>query len=366
MLRRGSPAEARDLPLSPAQVSVVIDTKIVQVSAESPDPSTIREAARIIRTGGLVCFPTETVYGLGADALSERAVQKVFAAKGRPADNPLIVHIADPRQIFDLADENLSFNAEILAKTFWPGPLTLIMRRTILVPDAVTAGLETVALRMPDHRVALALINEVGSGIVGPSANLSGRPSPTVAGDIAEDLRGRVDMILDAGPTHIGVESTVVDVTVDPPAILRLGGLPRSDIEQAIGPVTVGMGDELLRRSPGTRHRHYAPDARVMVVEERNAGQMMRLLRELRQRGGEVGCIVHSPQLATVETGQFFRVLPENTELVARYLFRTIRELDRAGVDVILIEAVSEEGLGAAVMDRVRKAALGRSAGKDS
>jgi L-threonylcarbamoyladenylate synthase len=338
----------------------VIDTKVVHVTSESPDPTAIREAARIIRSGGLVCFPTETVYGLGADALSESAVQRVFVAKGRPSDNPLIVHIADPRQIFDLADENLSFNAEILAKTFWPGPLTLVMRRTILVPDAVSAGLDTVAIRMPDHRVALALINEVGSGIVGPSANLSGRPSPTMASDILEDLRGRVEMVLDAGPTLIGVESTVVDVTVDPPAILRVGGLPQKDIEEAIGPVARGFGDELLRRSPGTRHRHYAPDAQVRLIEEGNSDEMMRVLRELRQRGNEVGCIVHSPQLATVETGQFFRVLPENTELVARYLFRTLRELDRAGLDVILVEGVSEEGLGAAVMDRIRKAVAAR------
>jgi L-threonylcarbamoyladenylate synthase len=338
----------------------VIETKVVQVSSESPDPTAIREAARIIQAGGLVCFPTETVYGLGADALSEKAVQRVFVAKGRPTDNPLIVHIADPRQIFDLADENLSFNAEILAKSFWPGPLTLIMRRTILVPDIVTAGLETVAIRMPDHRVALALINEVGSGIVGPSANLSGRPSPTIASDIVEDLRGRVDMILDAGETRIGVESTVVDVTSDPPAILRLGGLSQKEIEEAIGPVVLGAGEDLLKKSPGTRHRHYAPEARVVIIERGDGAQMMNVLRELRQRGQEVGCIVHSPQLATVESGQFFHVLPENTDLVAHYLFRTLRELDRAGVDVILVESVSEEGVGAAVMDRIRKAAAGR------
>ena len=338
----------------------VTETRVVQISAESPDPTTIREAAHIIRTGGLVCFPTETVYGLGADALSERAVQRVFSAKGRPSDNPLIVHIADPRHIFDLADENLSFNAEILAKTFWPGPLTLVMRRTILVPDAVTAGLDTVAIRMPDHRVALALINEVGSGIVGPSANLSGRPSPTLASDIVEDLRGRVDMILDAGPTRIGVESTVVDVTTDPPMILRLGGLPLNEIQEAIGPVAHGYAESHLQRSPGTRHRHYAPDARVVLIEKGDADQMARVLRELRQKGNVVGCIVHSPRLATVETGQFIRVLPENTDLVARYLFRTLRELDRAGVDVILVEGVSEEGLGAAVMDRIRKAVAAR------
>ena len=335
----------------------MIETRVVQVSAESPDPTTIQAAARVIRSGGLVCFPTETVYGLGADALSEKAVRRVFAAKGRPADNPLIVHIADPRQIFDLADENLSFNAETLAKTFWPGPLTLVMRRTILVPDVVTAGLETVAIRMPDHRVALALINEVGSGIVGPSANLSGRPSPTLASDIVEDLRGRVELVLDAGPTDIGIESTVVDVTVDPPAILRLGGLPRKDIEDAIGPVTLGTGDDLLRRSPGTRHRHYAPEARVVLVREADPDEMSRALGELRQRGNEVGCIVHSPQLASVESGQFFCVLPGDTDMVARYLFRTLRELDRRGVDVILVEEVSEEGLGSAVMDRLRKAA---------
>jgi L-threonylcarbamoyladenylate synthase len=209
---------------------------------------------------------------------------------------------------------------------------------------------------MPDHRVALALINEVGNGIVGPSANLSGRPSPTLVTDILEDLRGRVEMILDSGSTAIGVESTVIDVTVNPPAILRLGGLPRAEIEQAIGSVTVGYGEELLKRSPGTRHRHYAPDARVVLVEEGDVDEMSRALRDLRQKGKEVGCIVHSPRLAMLERGQFFRVLPDNTEMVARYLFRTLRELDRAGVGVILVEGVREQGLGAAVMDRIRKA----------
>ena len=334
----------------------VTETRVVPITSGGSESEAIAQAADVLRKGGLVAFPTETVYGLGADVLNPDAVKRVFEVKGRPSDNPLIVHVSGTKQLDDIVDE-IPDKGKILGEAFWPGPLTLVMKRTILVSDLVTAGLDTVAVRMPDHPVALALIRAFGEGIVGPSANLSGRPSPTSASHVYDDLRGRVDMILDAGPTAIGIESTVVDVTVDPPAILRLGALPKKDIEDAIGPVALGSGDDLLRRSPGTRHRHYAPDARVVLVEEANPEQMSRVLGELRQRGNEVGCIVHSPQLATVETGQFFCVLPGNTDMVARYLFRTLRELDRRGVDVILVEEVSEEGLGSAVMDRLRKAA---------
>ncbi len=333
----------------------MIETKIIQVALDNPDFAGIKEAAEILRRGGLVAFPTETVYGLGADALNADAVRHVFEAKGRPPDNPLIIHIADRHQLIDLADE-IPEKGQRLAKEFWPGPMTLVVKRTFLVPDIVTAGLDTVAIRMPDHPVALALIEEFEGGIVGPSANLSGRPSPTSAQHVLDDLKGRIDMVLNAGPAEIGIESTVIDVTVDPPAILRSGGLHKESLEDIVGPVRSAEDAELLRRSPGTRHRHYAPKAQVVLVEEGNARDIMKLLQDFRQQGKSVGCIVHSHELSKVESGDFFKVLPTPIDFFARYLFRTLRELDHGGADVILVERVAEGGLGTAVMDRLRRA----------
>ncbi len=331
------------------------DTRLITVSLENPDLNTIAEAADILRQGGLVAFPTETVYGLGADALNQEAVKKVFVAKGRPADNPLIVHFADHGQLIDLVDE-IPEKAQALGKEFWPGPLTLVMKKTFLVPDIVTAGLDTVAVRMPDHPVALALIEEFGGGLVGPSANLSGRPSPTTGAHVMEDLRGRIDMIVNSGPVEIGIESTVVDMTVDPPVILRPGGLHRESLEDIVGEMNVTYDADSLRRSPGTRHRHYAPKAKVVLVPEKGNVALSRLLQEYRQQGKTVGCIVHSPELARIESGGFFKVLPSPIDFFARYLFRTFRELDQEGVDVIIVESVEDRGLGTAVMDRLRKA----------
>lgn len=332
------------------------ETKLVSISIEDPNMDAIREAAAVLRNGGLVAFPTETVYGLGADALNEDAVRKVFEAKGRPPDNPLIVHIADHRQLVDLADE-ISEKGQRLAKEFWPGPMTLVVQRTFLVPDIVTAGLSTVGIRMPDHPVALALIEEFDGGIVGPSANLSGRPSPTNSRHVMDDLIGRIDMVLSTGPTEIGIESTVVDVTVDPPVILRSGGLHKESLEDIVGPVRLAADDEMMKRSPGTRHRHYAPKAGVVLVREGSVDEITVKIKEFRQQGKSVGCIVHSHELSKIESGDFFKVLPSPVDFLARYLYRTLRELDNVGADVILIEEVSESGLGAAVMDRLRRAA---------
>ncbi|GJQ21991.1 MAG: threonylcarbamoyl-AMP synthase [Bacteroidia bacterium] len=337
------------------KIDSMIETRFESVAPGNPDPQVISEAAEILRKGGLVAFPTETVYGLGADALNEEAVKKVFIAKGRPQENPLIVHIADRDQLIDLADE-IPEKGLHLSKEFWPGPLTLVVRKTFLIPDVVTGGMDTVAIRMPDHPVALALIREFNGGIVGPSANLSGKPSPTTAMHVLEDLRGRIDMVLNAGPVEIGIESTVVDVTVDPPLILRPGGLHKESLEDIVGPVSLAATKEQRKRSPGSVHRHYAPRARVMLVPGGDSAVLGRLLAELRQQGKAVACIVHSREMARVETGSLFRVLPAPIDFYARYLFRTFRELDQEGVDVILVEEVAEQGLGMAVMDRLRKA----------
>lgn len=332
------------------------ETKLLHIAPGNIDADIIDQAAGTLRRGGLVAFPTETVYGLGADVLNADAVKKVFEVKGRPSDNPLIVHVAGTRQLDDVVDE-IPENGKTLAETFWPGPLTLVLKRTILVSDLVTAGLDTVAVRMPDHPVALALIRAFGEGIVGPSANLSGRPSPTTAQHVDDDLRGRIELILDSGPTTIGLESTVVDVTVDPPVILRLGGLTRERIEEAIGKVQTDTSGDRRERSPGTRHRHYTPRAKVVLVPHADTQKLASVLQEQRQAGQKVGCIVHSPLMAKLESGEFYRVLPTSIEIFARYLFRTLRELDAMRVDVIIVEGVDEHGLGATVMDRLRRAA---------
>ena len=334
------------------------ETRILPVSPEALDADIITQAADVLRRGGLVAFPTETVYGLGADVLNLEAVKKVFDVKGRPPDNPLIVHVAGTKQLDDIVDE-IPDKAKMLGEAFWPGPLTLVMKRTILVSDLVTAGLDTVAVRMPDHPVALALIRALGEGIVGPSANLSGKPSPTTAQHVYDDLRGQIEVILDSGQTTIGMESTVVDVTVDPPVILRLGGLTRERIEEVIGPVVTDSTGDRSRRSPGTRHRHYAPKAKVLLVRHGDPAAFAALLQEQRQAGRTVGTIVHSALLSKLESGEFYRVLPSAIDIFARHLFRTLRELDAMRVEVIVVESVEEDGLGATVMDRLRRASQG-------
>lgn len=345
--------------LSPSEQTAIapslVTTKRITLSVESPDPAIIAEAAEVLRRGGLVAFPTETVYGLGADALNADAVKKVFVAKGRPADNPLIVHLAGFEKLEEYVDE-IPPLAVTLARAFWPGPLTLVMKRSILVSDVISAGLDTVAVRVPNHSVALALLREFGEGIVAPSANLSGRPSPTTAQHVESDLGGRIEMILDVGSTAIGVESTVLDVTQDPPAILRLGGLTKEEIEEVAGPVVIASQNDLLRRSPGTRYRHYAPKARVFLIKEEDVDSYRLTLRDLRQQHLRVGCIVHSALLANVESGDLIRVLPSSPKLMAKHLFSTIRELDEHA-EVLVIEEVEELGLGRAIMDRLKKAA---------
>ncbi|MCI0706916.1 MAG: threonylcarbamoyl-AMP synthase [Ignavibacteriae bacterium] len=332
------------------------ETKIFSVNPEHVDSAIISSAAEVLKRGGLVVFPTETVYGLGADALNTQAVEKVFDAKGRPADNPLIVHISKEEQLFDIIDEMPKVGT-LLTKQFWPGPLTLVVKRTFLVPDNVVAHMDTVAVRMPNHPVALALIEAFGGGVVAPSANLSTKPSPTTAQHVLSDLRGKVDMILDAGPTPIGVESTVVDITTDPPLILRHGGLPIERIAAIAPRIQVAVEVESLMRSPGTRHRHYAPAAQVVVVEEGDSEAYAAAVQTHRQQGKQVGAIVHSASLVNLERSQFVRALPNSPEIIAQQLYSLLREMDDYGVQVVVVEGIAKQGLGAAVMDRIKRAA---------
>ncbi|HTK81916.1 MAG TPA: L-threonylcarbamoyladenylate synthase [Bacteroidota bacterium] len=330
----------------------MIETKLLTISPVN-HASAIAESVDVLRRGGLVAFPTETVYGLGADAFNREAVAKVFAAKGRPADNPLIVHIGGVEQLQEMA-RSVPANARKLADAFWPGPLTLVVEHRGQLPENVTAGLPTVAVRVPDHFVTLSLIKAFGRGLVGPSANISGKPSPTTAQHVYNDLQGRVDMILDAGPTTIGVESTVVDVTSGTPTILRLGGLARSEIEKIVGPLQATTLGEKLKRSPGTRYRHYAPAASLLLFPEGDQNAFNRLLKLSRETGKTIGCIVHSIDAAEISPELARRLHKDD---YSRALFDLLRSFDEIGVDAILVESISETGLGEAVMDRLRKAA---------
>ncbi|HEX8088772.1 MAG TPA: L-threonylcarbamoyladenylate synthase [Blastocatellia bacterium] len=329
-------------------------TIVIQVRPDRPQEEIIERAAAIIRGSGLVAFPTETVYGLGADAMNESAVQKIFEAKGRPADNPLIVHVGGKRDVERVADE-ISEMAWDLIERFWPGPLTLVLKRRPDVARSVSAGLPTVAVRMPGNVVALGLIRKAGTPIAAPSANLSGRPSPTSAAHVARDLDGRIDMILDGGATDIGIESTVLDMTTDSPAILRPGWITEECLSGIIALHGRAAAPEELRRSPGTRHRHYSPRARVILVEQRAPRSIERLLKTYLDQG-PVGLIGHTP--VDVDDPRLYAVIVGGgASDYARSIYAALRELDERNPSVILVEGINERGEGRAVMDRLRRAA---------
>jgi L-threonylcarbamoyladenylate synthase len=341
-------------------------TSVLKVDSQKPEMEKIRIAADLIKRGGLVAFPTETVYGLGADALNRKAVSDLFKAKKRPLDNPPIVHISALQDIRKLV-KKIPRKAEKLMKEFWPGPLTLIFEHSEIVPDVTVAGLDTVAIRMPKHNVALALIKESRCPIAAPSANLAGRPSPTTAKHVLDDLDGRIDAVLDAGPTRIGVESTVLDMTVNPPQILRPGGTPYEVLRKAIGKVELNpaaVADKALPlekvRSPGLKHKHYAPNAVVIVVEgdlPAVAAKVNELANFYIKRNKKVGVLATDETVERYEVG-VVKSLGSRGDLAsfARNLFRLLREFDAGKVDIIIAEGVPSEGLGLAVMNRLRKA----------
>ena len=329
-------------------------TIVIRTSDKEDFGKKLHYAADILRSGGLVAFPTETVYGLGADAFNEDAVRRVFKVKGRPADNPLIVHIASLKNA-ELFTEEIPEKGRMLAERFWPGRLTLVITGRKSIPPVVTSGLRTVALRVPKNTATLHLLELFGGGIVGPSANLSGRPSPTEAEHVLNDLDGSIDAIIDDGRTDIGIESTVLDVTIDPPLILRKGGLSKEAIERVIGPTGVSTQEAVLRRSPGTRHRHYAPKARLILVKESDSDNFQRLYKDFGCQKKNVAAITHSIQLP--DPSHFIRQMENSAEEYARNIFRLLRECDIMGVDVILVEEIEDRGIGAAVMDRLRRAA---------
>lgn len=346
-----------------------MSTVVVPVDPEHPNPDEIARAASLLRGGGLVAFPTETVYGLGADALNQSAVRRLFEVKGRPANDPVIVHIASLEQIA-LVVMRVPAGAETLADRFWPGPLTLIMPRGPAVPHEITAGLETVAVRVPSHPVAQALLKATQAPVAAPSANLFSRPSPTRAAHVLQDLGGRIDLVLDAGATQVGVESTVLDLTGDVPRVLRPGAVTLEQLRTVL-PDVRGVTDpaphvaaDSPMASPGLLPKHYAPRTPLRLYtgnpQSLSAALVAGAQDEL-SRGARIGV------LATAEDSESFRGLPvkvaelgpaADLAAVAARLYAALRELDEQGLDLILARAVEvEEGLGRAVQDRLRRAA---------
>ncbi len=354
-------------------------TKLVKINKTNLHVPEMVEAANIIRQGGLVAFPTETVYGLGANALKEEAAERIYAAKGRPSDNPLIAHIANVSDLKILVSE-IPEAAEGLIEKYWPGPLTIIFPKSTLVPYQTTGGLDTVAVRMPSDPVANYLIELSGVPIAAPSANVSGRPSPTTAEHVFEDMNGRIEMILDSGPVGIGLESTIVDATGKVPVLLRPGAITIEMLWETVGEVQIDpailepMKEGAKPKAPGMKYRHYAPKAELILVENetqqiketaRNDDNskvvetINRLAYEEIARGHKVGIICTNETRNLYPLDVEIRSLGkrEQEEMIAHNLFGVLRDFDELDVDIIYSESFAQKHLGQAIMNRLTKAA---------
>lgn len=340
-------------------------TKIVKIDENNIDTEIMKEAGQILKNGGLVAFPTETVYGLGGDALNESSSAKIYAAKGRPCDNPLIVHITNMEALSEIVKE-VPKEAVKLAERFWPGPLTMIFYKSDAVPFATTGGLETVAVRMPSHKTAKALIDAAGGYVAAPSANRSGRPSPTVAKYVIEDLDGYVDMVIDGGEVNIGLESTIIDLTGGCPTILRPGYITEEMLKEAIGRVDIDRTiidnhSGQAPKAPGMKYRHYAPKGSLTIVEGQPDAVVDYIngrLSALQKEGIKTGVIATDETAVRYIGGDIKSVgKREDEEAIARHLFRILREFDDDEIQVMFAESFSEEGIGQAIMNRLLKAA---------
>ncbi len=343
-----------------------MNTEIVKISEDKLNQAVFKKAGLILRTGGLVAFPTETVYGIGANALNEISVKKIFAAKGRPSDNPLIVHIGEAVEVETYANE-ISDKAKQLIKAFWPGPLTLIFKKKAVIPFTITGGLSTVAIRLPANRIARKLIQEAGVPIAAPSANISGRPSPTIGKHVIEDLNGKVDMIMDGGSVPIGIESTVLDMTSEIPTILRPGYVTYEMLQNTIGQVAIDKSlyqddvNHTLPKSPGMKYKHYAPKAELTIIKGRDKDVIRKintLIKQNNELGYESGVIVSDQNKDQYHTNHVLTLGDKNnTEEIAANLFKCLRTFDESNVTYIYSEAFHEEHMGRAVMNRLIKAA---------
>ena len=343
-----------------------MNTKIIQINRENFTDEELLEAAEILRNGGLVAIPTETVYGLGANALDESASKKIYEAKGRPSDNPLIAHISCMDELSALVSE-IPEAGRKLAEKYWPGPLTMVFPKKDIVPYGTTGGLETVAIRMPSDPVANRLIKLAGVPVAAPSANTSGRPSPTKAEHVIEDMNGKIEMIIDSGEVGIGVESTIVDVSGEVPMLLRPGAITMEMLRETLGEVEIDpailgpLSADVKPKAPGMKYRHYAPQAEMTLVE----GEMEKVVAFINQEaelaleaGLKVGIICTEESRESYECG-ILKVIGsrENEESVAHNLFAVLREFDDQKVDCIFSESFSKDRLGQAIMNRLCKAA---------
>ena len=341
-----------------------MDTRIVQVNEQHIQEELLQQAGAIIRSGGLVAFPTETVYGLGGDALNPDSSRKIYAAKGRPSDNPLIVHIYRMEDLAHIVKE-IPESAVKLAENFWPGPLTMIFHKSEAVPLETTGGLTTVAVRMPSHKTASAFIREAGGYVAAPSANRSGRPSPTSAKYVAEDLAGHIEMILDGGDVEIGLESTIIDMTQKEPVILRPGYITKEMLEEvlsSVGEDRTMMSDDSGQapKAPGMKYRHYAPKGSLTVVdgdEERVMSYINEQLDCLRGEGQRTGVIGTDATIARYR-GDICKSAGsrDDERTIAKELYRILREFDDEGVTAIFSESFDTAGIGQAIMNRLLKA----------
>lgn len=345
-------------------------TSILDVSPTAPDPHLIAQAAQLIRNGGLVAFPTETVYGLGANALDPHAINRIFVAKGRPATDPLIAHITHPEQLRDLALDIPSLALE-LGKKFWPGPLTLVLKRNPRVPANLSAGRDTVAVRQPAHPVAAALIESAGVPIAAPSANLFSHPSPTTAAHVLHDLDGRIDLILDGGPTLIGVESTVLDLTSPVPTLLRPGGISVETLRDLIPELIIAhqtLSIDEAASSPGQLLKHYSPHTPLLLFTGPTDLVLERILKTTQQLltdGKRVGLLLPDAELTqfsnSLVSNLYLFPLGSDLETIAHRLFTGLRELDSHNLDFILTHDFGREGLALAIWDRLFRAAEGKT-----
>ena len=344
---------------------IYMKTEIVKIDEEQIDQEAIARAGEILKRGGLVAFPTETVYGLGGDALNENSSRLIYAAKGRPSDNPLIVHITNMEALKKIVTE-IPPAARKLAERYWPGPLTMIFHKSSAVPLATTGGLDTVAVRMPSHKTARAMIDAAGGYIAAPSANRSGRPSPTVARYVIEDLDGLVDMIIDGGEVNIGLESTIIDLTGEVPTILRPGYVTQDMLTETLGLVDVDRtildaNSRQAPKAPGMKYRHYAPKGNLSIVEgepERVVSYINERISALQKEGRKTGVIATDETVARYHGDDIKSVgSRRDEEVIARHLFRILREFDDDNVEVMFTESFETAGIGQAIMNRLLKAA---------
>lgn len=344
-----------------------MDTKVIKIECDNIGKNELDEACELLKEGKLVAFPTETVYGLGGDALNPEASSKIYAAKGRPSDNPLIVHISEVSDIEKLAVEIPKLAYE-LADRFWPGPMTMILKKSDIVPKTTTGGLDTVAIRLPSNKIARELIARSGVYIAAPSANISGRPSPTTAAHVIEDLSGRIDMIIDGGSCEIGLESSIIDLSGEKPMILRPGFITKEDFEAIVRSVDYDKavlatkpGESVVAKAPGMKYKHYAPKAQITIVEgntEKVINTINRLSREASENGKKTAilCCEENKEKYTFERVLSLGSAKEDTEISSN-LFAALREFDEEGIEVAYSESFYQTRLSQAIMNRLRKAA---------